>query len=62
VGNCTCIKTEVEKQKLKPGESLKLSISFNPQDRKGTQTKSVTVYSNDPVNAVQRITLTGVVD
>lgn len=61
-GNCTCIKTEVEKQKLKPGESIKLSISFNPQDRKGTQTKSVTVYSNDPLNPVQRITLTGVVD
>lgn len=61
-GNCTCIKTEVEKHKLKPGESAKLSVSFNPQDRKGTQTKSVTVYSNDPLNPVQRITLIGVVD
>jgi len=61
-GNCTCIKTEVEKQKLKPGESTKLSVSFNPQDRKGTQTKSVTIYSNDPLSPVQRITLTGVVD
>ncbi|MBX2966847.1 MAG: DUF1573 domain-containing protein [Cyclobacteriaceae bacterium] len=62
VGNCTCIKTEVNKQKLKPGESATISISFNPQDRKGAQTKSVTVYSSDPVNPVQRVTLTGAVD
>ncbi|MBX2944855.1 MAG: DUF1573 domain-containing protein [Cyclobacteriaceae bacterium] len=61
-GNCTCIQTEADKTKLKPGESAAIKVSFNPQDRKGTQTKSVTVYSNDPQNPVQRITLTGVVD
>lgn len=61
-GNCTCIQTETDKAKLKPGESATIKVSFNPQDRKGTQTKSVTVYSNDPVNPVQRITLSGVVD
>lgn len=61
-GNCTCIQTEADKTKLKPGESSTIKVSFNPQDRKGTQTKSVTVYSNDPQNPVQRITLTGVVD
>ncbi|MBX2963358.1 MAG: DUF1573 domain-containing protein [Cyclobacteriaceae bacterium] len=61
-GNCTCIHTEVNKAKVKPGESAAIKISFNPQDRKGTQTKSVTVYSNDPMAPVQRITLTGVVD
>jgi len=60
--NCTCIQTVADKTKVKPGESASIKISFNPQDRKGTQTKSVTVYSNDPQNPVQRITLTGVVD
>lgn len=60
--NCTCIQTEADKTKVKSGESAIIKVSFNPQDRKGTQTKSVTVYSNDPQNPVQRITLTGVVD
>lgn len=62
IGNCTCIQASVDKSMLKAGESTALKITFNPQDRKGTQTKSVTVYSNDPKNPVQRITLTGVVD
>ena len=62
VGNCTCIQAASEKSTLKAGESTSIKITFNPQDRKGTQTKSVTVYSNDPQNPVQRITLTGVVD
>lgn len=62
VGNCTCIQAEANKLNLKAGENASVKITFNPQDRKGTQTKSVTVYSNDPQNPVQRITLTGVVD
>ncbi len=61
-GNCSCIQSVADKTKLKSGESAVIKISFNPQDRKGTQTKSVTVYSNDPQNPVQRITLTGVVN
>lgn len=62
VPNCTCITAIAEKSKLKAGESTTLKISFNPQDRKGTQNKSITVYSNDPQMPVQRVTLTGVVD
>jgi hypothetical protein len=61
-GNCTCISVSAAKKALKPGESGKISISFNPQDRKGTQTKAITVYSNDPQNPVQRITLSAYVE
>lgn len=57
-GNCTCIITEVDKQSLKSGQSAKIRISFNPQDRKGTQQKAVTIYSNDPKDPVQRIVFT----
>jgi hypothetical protein len=62
VGNCSCLQAVAEKQVLKAGESTVVTITFNPQDRKGTQNKSITVYSNDPRNPVQRITITGVVN
>jgi hypothetical protein len=62
VPNCTCITAVAAKSNLKEGESTTLTIAFNPQDRKGTQTKSITVYTNDPQMPVQRITLTGVVE
>lgn len=57
-GNCACIITEVDKRSLKTGQSATIRISFNPQDRKGTQQKAVTIYSNDPKDPVQRIVFT----
>jgi len=57
-GNCTCIVTEADKRSLKAGQSATIRISFNPQDRKGTQQKAVTIYSNDPKDPVQRIVFT----
>jgi hypothetical protein len=62
MGNCTCIEAGSNKTELKAGESTTLTITFNPEDRKGTQNKSVTIYSNDPRNPVQRVTITGVVN
>ncbi len=59
--NCTCITASASKTSLKPGESATIKISFNPQDRRGTQNKAVTFYSNDPVNPVQRVTFTAYV-
>jgi hypothetical protein len=56
-GNCPCVVASAAKGKLQPGESSTLKVELTPQDRKGTQTKSVVVYSNDPQNPVQRITL-----
>jgi len=59
--NCTCITVAASKNTLKPGESSKLKISFNPLDRSGTQNKAVTIYTNDPKNPVQRVTFTAYV-
>jgi hypothetical protein len=61
-GNCTCITTMAGKSILKTGQSTTIKISFNPYDRKGTQQKAVTVYSNDPKDPVQRITFTAYVE
>ena len=60
--NCTCIVAESKDEVLKAGASTTIRISFNPQDRKGTQQKSVTIYSSDPQNPVQRITLAAYVE
>lgn len=57
-GNCTCIETESDKRSLKTGQSATIKISYDPQDRKGTQQKAVTIYSNDPKDPVQRIIFT----
>lgn len=57
-GNCECVKAVADKVSLKPGESTAVKITFNPEDRKGTQQKAVTIYSNDPQAPVQRFTFT----
>lgn len=61
-GNCSCIVTAADKKILKTGQSTAIKISFDPQDRKGTQQKAVTIYSNDPKEPVQRITFTAYAD
>ncbi|WP_276373687.1 DUF1573 domain-containing protein [Chryseolinea sp. H1M3-3] len=61
-GNCTCVTASAEKTSIKPGESSLIKISLNPQDRKGSLQKSLTIYSNDPQNPVQRITFSGYVE
>lgn len=61
-GNCTCIKGVAKKTTVKPGESAVIEVTFNPQDRSGTQTKAITIYSNDPRNSVQRVTISAYVD
>jgi hypothetical protein len=60
--NCTCIVAESTDKVLKAGATTTIKISFNPKDRKGTQQKSVTIYSSDPQNPVQRITLAAYVE
>lgn len=59
--NCTCITATADKTTLKPGESSIVKISFNPQERIGTQNKAISFYSNDPRNPVQRLTFTAYV-
>ena len=57
--NCTCITAVADKMSLKSGETTTVIISFAPKGRPGIQNKSIAVYSNDPRNPVQRITMAG---
>jgi len=60
--NCSCLTVQSEKMKVKPGEETVMKITLNPQGRTGTLQKAITIYSNDPRNPVQRITLTAYIE
>lgn len=45
--SCGCTAASPDKKELKPGESTNISVSFNSKGRKGPQTKTVTVTTND---------------
>ncbi|MBK7630270.1 MAG: DUF1573 domain-containing protein [Ignavibacteriales bacterium] len=46
--SCGCTAAKPDKSELKPGESTNLIVSFNSKGRKGPQSKTVTVVTNDP--------------
>lgn len=54
---CGCTVSKPEKSTLSPGESSKLTVTFNSSGRRGSQQKSVTIFSNDPSAPTQRITI-----
>jgi Protein of unknown function (DUF1573) len=59
--NCACMTAQADQSDIKPGEASKIKITLSPKGRPGIQNKSIAVYSNDPRNPVQRITLSGYV-
>jgi len=60
--NCQCIVASTEATTIAAGKSAVLTIRFDPAERKGTQQKFITIYSNDPVNPVQRISIAAYVE
>jgi hypothetical protein len=61
-GNCACISASAARTTLKPGENTVIKVTFDATDRKGTQQKAVTIYSNDPNSPVQRFTFSAYVE
>jgi Protein of unknown function (DUF1573) len=60
--NCSCLVSKTTTSSLKPMEESSLQITFTSDGRDGLQNKAVTIYSTDPANPVQRITLTGEIE
>lgn len=60
--NCQCIVATMNKMIIAPGKSETLTIRFNGEQRKATQQKFITVYSNDPANPVQRISIAAYIE
>lgn len=56
-GNCICITADTERKSIKPGDSTVVRIVFKPQNRAGTQQKAIAIYTNDPRNPVQWLTV-----
>lgn len=57
--SCGCTAANPEKKELKPGESTNIVVSFNSKGRKGPQTKTVTVTTNDPEKQTVSLTFKG---
>lgn len=56
--NCSCLTVAPGLRVLKPGQETTMKITLDTKGRTGPQNKSVTIYSTDPQNPVQRITFT----
>jgi hypothetical protein len=55
--SCGCTAASPEKNELGPGESTNLTVKFNSAGRKGVQTKTVKIFSNDPVSPEKVLTI-----
>lgn len=55
--SCGCTVPQLEKIDLKPGESVDMKVTFNSYGRRGNQIKTVTIYTNDPLKPVQKVTI-----
>lgn len=53
--NCGCTILKMEKNDYAPGESGKIEVEFDATGRKGSQQKSIVVFSNDPLAPTQRL-------
>jgi hypothetical protein len=57
--SCGCTAAKPDLNELKPGESTNILVSFNSKGRKGPQTKTVTVTTNDPEKQSVSLTIKG---
>jgi hypothetical protein len=55
--SCGCTAAVLSSKNLKPGEEGELNIKFDTKDRSGKVTRTVTVFSDDPDQPRQIITL-----
>ena len=52
-GNCECLKLEMVRTSINPGETMELKITFDPKGRLGIDQRNIYIFSNDPLNSVQ---------
>lgn len=55
--NCACTTAQPNTDVIEPGESTALEVTFDTNNRKGRQYKSITVFSNDPSAPTQVISI-----
>ena len=55
--NCGCTGSKLDKYDYAPGESGKVKVDFNSTGRRGSQQKSIVIFSNDPTAPTQRLVI-----
>lgn len=56
--SCGCTASDPAKKKLNPGESSSIKVTFNSTGKhNGPQSQTVTIYTNDPAEPTQYITI-----
>src|SRR5436190_11685591 len=59
--SCGCTDAQSHKEEVLPGEKGEITATFKIGDRTGTQVKTVTIDTDDPVNATTVLTLKAVI-
>lgn len=55
--NCKCAVATLEKENLEPGKSAILKVTLDTKGRVGSQLKSITIFSNDPSDPTQVVSV-----
>lgn len=55
VTNCDCLTFSLEKDELSPGEKAELVVTFDSNGRKGIDYKTLSLFSNDPLNPTRSV-------
>ena len=60
--NCQCVSLDSIPAVIPPGNEFTLKAHFNTSGRYGTQHKTIIVFSNDPLNSINVLTIKGRID
>lgn len=57
ISNCDCLTFSLSNMELAPGEKADLVLTFDPKGRKGIDYKTLSLFTNDPLNPTRSITI-----
>jgi len=55
--SCGCTAGMMDSQTIKPGETSRLRVTFDPRGKNGREGRTLWIYSNDPLNQKQQISI-----
>ncbi|SHN32256.1 Protein of unknown function [Cyclobacterium lianum] len=62
VSNCGCVSIDLPGEDLAAGEKMDLVFTFDTKGRRGIDHKTITLFSNDPLNPTQTILIKSRID
>jgi len=55
--SCGCTAAMMDSQTIKPGETSRLKVTFDPRGKNGRQGKTLWLYTNDPQNPQKQLSI-----